>query len=203
MSSYVEIANAAAIRVGASARLTAPDENTVLGRAVAAAWDLERKAALRDGSWNFATERARLPALATAPVHGADTQFQLPADSLKLLKVEGSQRFHYRTEGRRILADTTGPLDILYLRDVTEPADFDASFAHSFALRIACAIGNRIAGSAFDKGACWQEYRASLASAQLADTTEDPAREHEESEWNLARQEGTVDATLGGWVDGG
>ena len=49
MSSYVAIANLAAIAVGTSARLTAPGDNTVLGRAVAAVWDISRRAALQDG----------------------------------------------------------------------------------------------------------------------------------------------------------
>lgn len=203
MSSYASVANRAAIAVGTSARLTAPGENTVLGRAVAAVWDLERKAALRAASWNCATKRASLPKLAAAPVHGYDGQFELPTDCLKLLEVCGTQRLRYRLEGRKILADASGPLDILYLRDVTEPAEFDPGFALAFALRIALAIGRKIAGSAFDKDRVTRDYNQALADAQSADALENPPIEQEESDWVLARFAGQGGVGMGEWVDGG
>lgn len=203
MSSYVAIANRAAIAVGTSARLTAPTDDTVLGRAVAAVWDLERKAALRDGGWNFAIAREQLPQLTAAPKHGYDAQFKLPTDCLKLIEVYGSERLRYQLEGRQILADTTGPLDIRYLRDVTEPAEFDAGFAEAFALRIALAIGNKIAGSAFNKAGTFDDYRAALGSAHGSDATENPPIEHEESDWVHARFRSEGGGTLSGWVEGG
>ena len=61
MASYVSIANRAAIAVGTTARLTDPKDDTVLGRAVAAVWDIEREAALRDANWNCAVTRAVVP----------------------------------------------------------------------------------------------------------------------------------------------
>lgn len=203
MAGYVEIANRAAIAVGTSARLTDQDDNTVLGRAVANVWELERRAALRDGGWNFAMKRDSLPQLEALPKHGYDAQFQLPSDCLKLVEVCGSERLRYQVEGGKILADTDGPLEIRYLRDVSEPAEFDAAFAHAFALRIACAIGRRIAGSAFDKQSTWREYEASITAAQGADALENPSIDQEESDWVLARLQGQGGATLGGWVDGG
>ena len=203
MSSYVAIANRAAIAVGTSARLTAPGDNTVLGRAVAAVWDLSRRAALSDGSWNFAMARASQPALKEPPKHGFEAQFQLPTDCLKLIEVYGSERLHYQREGDRILADARGPLDIRYLRDVTEPAEFDAGFAEAFALKIALVIGRRIAGSAFDKDRTYREYRDALSQAQGADALENPPIGQEESSWVLARLSGGDSGTLGGWVDGG
>ena len=203
MSSYAAIANRAAIAVGTSARLTAPGDNTVLGRAVAAVWDIERRAALRDGAWNFAVKRASLPALAAVPAHGYDAQFQLPSDSLKLLRVDGYQRLRYRVEGNRVLADTGGPLDVLYAADITEPAQFDAAFTEAFALRLACAIGPRIAGSTFDKANTWNQYQRELSLARGADALEDPPREQEESDWVLERMNGTGGVFFAGWVDGG
>lgn len=203
MTSYAEVANRAAMAVGTAARLTLPTDDTVLGRAVAAVWDIERRAALRDGGWNFAMTRANLPQLAAAPVHGYDAQFKLPSDCLKLVEIAGSERLRYQLEGRNILADTSGPLAIRYLADVTEPAKFDAAFVQAFALRIACAIGTKIAGSAFDRRGTWSEYLQALADAKGSDATENPPTEEEESDWVLARL-GTGDgATLGGWIDGG
>lgn len=203
MSTYVAIANRAAMAVGTAARLTAPTDDTVLGRSVQAVWDLERRAALRDAGWNFAIKRAVLPKLTAAPVFGYDSQFQLPADCLKLIEVYGADRLRYQIEGRQILADQAGALEIRYLRDVTEPAEFDSLFAHSFALRIAAAIGNKIAGSAFSRDATWREYLLSLSDAKMADAVENPPIGHEESEWVTSRFEGQDRFYLSGWVDGG
>lgn len=203
MSSYVAIANLAAIAVGTSARLTAPGDNTVLGRAVAAVWDISRRAALQDGSWNFAMAREKLPALKDAPKHGFERQFQLPTDCLKLVEVYGGERLHYQREGDRILADAAGSLEIRYLRDVTEPAEFDPGFAEAFALKIALVIGRRIAGSAFDKDRTYRAYRDALSAAQGSDALENPPIGQEESDWVLARLNGGHAGTLGGWIDGG
>lgn len=203
MSSYAEIANRAAVAVGTSARLTAPGDDTVLGRAVAAVWNIERRAAIRDGGWNFAMRRATLPRLVERPKHGYSAQYELPSDCLKLVELFGGERLRYQLEGRQILADATGGLDIRYLADVAEPTAFDPGFVGAFALRIACAIGGKIAGSSFDKRGCWNEYLAAVADARGADALENPPLEQEESDWVLARYRGEGAGTLSNWVDGG
>ena len=190
MSSYVAIANSAAIVVGTAARLTTPDEDTTLGRAVASVWELEREAALRDGAWNFAMKRSSLPALTEAPVHGYDAKFELPADCLRLIEIYEVSRDRWQLEGRAILANGLGPLKIRYLSNVTEPEEFDPLFAKAFALRIACAIGNRIAGSAFKEELNWQKYQDALKEARMSDALENPPIEQAESSWIEARWQG-------------
>ncbi|MEM8725014.1 MAG: hypothetical protein AAGE86_05775 [Pseudomonadota bacterium] len=192
MSSYVEIANAAATTVGTAARLTAPGDDTVLGRAVASVWDIERLAALRDGAWNFAMRRANLPALAEAPKHGFTTRFQLPADCLRLIEIYDLHRDHWQLEGRAINADMSGPLRIRYLADIEEPAEFDPTFAKAFSLRLASAIGNRIAGSAFKEELTLEKYRKALADARMVDAIENPSIEQAESSWIEARWYGSA-----------
>lgn len=187
MSSYAEIANLAAITIGTAARLTLPGEDTVLGRAVASVWDIERLAALREGSWNFAIKREQLAASDQAPKHQFSKQFQLPADCLRLIEVYRLSPNFWQLEGRRILADHEGALDIRYLRDVTEPAEFDPQFAYCFALRIASSIGNRIAGSSFNEETVWRKYRQALSEAKRNDAIENPPIEQHESEWITRR----------------
>lgn len=192
MSSYVSIANHAATIIGTAARLTAPSDDTSLGRAVASVWEIERKAALRDGAWNFAIRRADLPALAKPPLHGFTAQFELPADCLRIIEIYDLRRDRWQVEGRAILADSLGPLRVRYLRDVTEPSEFDPLFAHAFARRIAQAIGNRIAGSAFDEQTNWEKYRQALSEARRVDAIENPPIEPYESEWVTARWTGSA-----------
>lgn len=202
MASYAEIANSAATIVGASARLTLPGEDTVLGRAVAAQWDIARRALLRDGSFNFSIKRASLPALAEVPTHGFERQFQLPPDCLKLIEVYGWGRAAYQLEGTRILADAPAPIEIRYVRDVEEPAEFDGLVAEAFAQRLANAIGNRIAGSAFKEELNEERYRRKIAAAKRADALENPPIAFEESGWILARHVGGPAVDLN-YVDGG
>jgi hypothetical protein len=196
MSSYVAIANQAAIIIGTAARLTAPGDDNSLGRAVASVWDMERQAALRDGAWNFAIRRANLAALPEKPAHGFEHQFQLPADCLRLIEVHELWRDHYQLEGRRILSDEAGPLKLRYLADIEEPTQFDPLFVNAFALRIAIAIGQRIAGSAFDEASAWEKYRAALSAARRADAMENPPIEQAEVDWVTSRFFGGGDVDM-------
>ncbi len=192
MSSYVAIANLAATTVGTAARLTTPEDDTTLGRAVASVWDMERLAALRDGAWNFAMKREQLAALAEPPVHQFQTRYQIPADCIRLIEIYDLARDRWQLEGRAINADHTGPLKIRYLADIEEPALFDPLFAKAFALRIACAIGNRIAGSMFKEDLNWEKYRDALAEARRVDAMENPPIEFYESDWVRNRWLGSV-----------
>jgi hypothetical protein len=187
MPAYVTIANHAATIIGTAARLTAPGDDTSLGRAVASVWEIERQAALRDGAWNFAMKRAQLAALSEPPLHGFIAQFQIPADCLRLIEVYDLFRDRWQIEGKVILADSAGPLKLRYLANITEPTEFDPLFANAFALRIAMAIGNRIAGSAFNEQMVMEKYRQTLADARRADAIENPPIEQYESDWVTAR----------------
>lgn len=201
MSSRVEIFNLAATEIGTSARVTDPDEETVLARAVRGVWDTQRRAALREGSFNCAAARAELAALVGSVPYPFTMAYQLPADCLRLIEVlDEDARDAYQLEGRTILCDAAAPLHIRYVRDLTEAAEFDEAFADSFAKRIAATIGRKIAGSTFDQDDAWRKYRTSLAAAKRVDALENPPIEQEESDWITARLGGAVDdpSRLGG-----
>lgn len=188
MASYVQIANLAGELIGTDARLTSPDDDRVLARNVKAVWDLQRRATIGDGAWNFATKRAGLPALADAVPYPYSYAYQLPADSLRLLEVlNDTARDNYQLEGGKILCDTAAPLYIRYLTDVTEPALWDDGFADAFAKRIAFMIGKRIAGSAYDTTTGWRIYQEALNGSKAQDARENPPIEQEESSWIEAR----------------
>ena len=87
MASEIQVYKAAALGVGSETEITSPTDNRPLARKIRAAWDLNRRAAIRDGSWNFAGRRKRLPALTEAPDFGFDCQYALPAGCLRLLEV--------------------------------------------------------------------------------------------------------------------
>ena len=187
MASEVEIFNLVGAAIGQGKRVTDPNEDSTLARSIKAVWNAQRRAAIREGSWNFASARHRLPALLAPPVFGFEFEFELPAKFLRLIEVLGYCEADYQIEGRSILANVRGPLDIRCLEDVEEPAMWDADFADAIALRIAWTIGTKIAGDAFDKEKVWQSYTSSLSAAKRVDAMENPPIERAESDWILAR----------------
>lgn len=191
MAGYVEIANAAASKIGEDDQLRTPDDDTHLGRTVKANWTIVRQAALRDHSWNFAMKRAELAALADVPdgvLVGWAYAYEVPADALRIVELldwPGNQDF--QLEGPRLLFDDEGPLKIRYIRDVVEPADWDALFVEAFACRLAYQICDRITGDRGRKKDQWDAYREALSQAKRVDARENPAVPQEPSGWELAR----------------
>jgi len=188
VASKVQIYNLAAELIGTEARVTDPDEDRPLARNISAVWDTQRRATLRDGSWNFAIRRDALASLAGITAYPYEYAFRLPADAARLLEILTPEaRADYALEGQRILCNVAGPLYVRCVIDVTEPALWDDSFADSFARRIAFTIGTRIAGSAYNPQDGWQAYQKSLSDAKSVDARENPPLVQEESDWVLAR----------------
>ncbi|MFX8945823.1 hypothetical protein ABTN08_19170, partial [Acinetobacter baumannii] len=95
-------------------------DNRVLARTLKENWDIERRATLRDTSYNFATRRW---ALAASDLTATDIEpypytaaFRLPGDCLRFLEVLDSvARLDFRIEGGFVLCNVSGPL---YVRGV-------------------------------------------------------------------------------------
>lgn len=203
MATKIQVYRLAATAVGASSNITSPDDDRPVAKAISAVWDLQRRKAIRDGSWNFAMTRDSLPALDAAPKHTYAYAYQEPAGLVRLIEVYGLARSDYQRESKKILCNQAAPLDIRYLRDVTEPAEWDDDFAEAFALRIACKIGRKIAGSAFDREATWKDYQDAIDATKAVDAMENPPIEQEEADWITARWHGPIERTMGTWEDGG
>lgn len=190
MASTVSIANAAATRMGSASRITSLDDNRTVARTLKAVWDIERQAVLRDGSWNFAAKRAELAAETGTGrvVHPWLYAYPMPAAALRLIEVlDLPDPTSYQYEDGVILANASGPLRIRYSIDVTELAKWDALAADAFALRLAWRCGRKIAGSMFDREACWAEYREALGRGKTIDAIENPPIEQDDGDWISAR----------------
>jgi len=186
MADYVTIANMAASLIGEDDQIVTPADDTHIGRTISAVWDLCRRAAIRDHSWNCFMARKGLAAEALDDVpYPWGYSFPLPSDCLRLIEVLNLS--DYQVEGRSILCNSAGPVYIRYLRDLKEPAEWDDLFAVAFSRRIAVQIGTRIAGSSYDRSAGWQLYQDGLSQAKRADARENPAVEPAWTEWEMAR----------------
>ena len=189
MADFVTIANLAASALGEDDQLSSPDDDTHLSRSVRAVWDVERRAALRDHSWNFAMRRVGLPASAAADQdpypHGF--AYRLPADCVRLIEVQGFRRQDYQLEGGFVLADAEAPLRIRYIADVAEPALWDDLFVKAFAMRVAWQIADRITGDISRQQMAERRYRDALSEAKRVDARENPQVQHAPTGWELAR----------------
>lgn len=188
MASYVDIANLAASKIGEDDQLTAPDDDTHLGRSVAAVWSIVRQATLRDHPWNFAVKRVAIAADAKAAPVGFQYAYPLPADCLRLVGlIDHPTSRNFELEGRAILFDATGPLRIRYIVDVEEPAYWDSDFTEAFACRLAYAIADRITGDSGRKSEAWNAYTLALRQAKKSDALENPGPVEASSPWEEAR----------------
>jgi hypothetical protein len=191
MSSEAEVANIAAIKMGASATIVSLDDDRKVARTLKAVWATQRRATLRDGAWNFAAGRGTLAKIADVPateIYPYSAAFALPASALRLVEILNSDaRDSYQLEKGRVLCNSAGPLYARWIDDVTEPASWDETFAEAFACRLAWRCGREVQGADFDVSAAWAEYRAALSGGKRVDARENPPIEQEECDWILAR----------------
>lgn len=188
MASAVEIANLALEKIGDEGEITSLDEDSRAARAVNACFNTMRDAVLRAHPWDFARARAALPALAEKPAGwwGDENLFQKPADFIRFVELEDESR--YKLEGQWIVADTAGPLNILYIRRVTDTGLFDPLFVEALAARIAMQVAKKITGSDSAKRTAADEYQLHLNTAKAVNGQEDAPQDMPADEWVLARE---------------
>jgi hypothetical protein len=189
---YVDIANLALGFLGEDGQLRSPDDDSHAASTIKAAWPLVRRICLRELTPSFAKRRREIPARPASsaePVIGFDNAFALPGDCVRLLEIVGpagaSDRFH--VEGRDILANGAGPLQILMIADIIATEQWDDLFVQAFANRLAYQIADRITSDLARQDRCWEAYRKAKNHAGAADARQDPSIPHEDSSWVTAR----------------
>lgn len=140
MAVDVDICNSAMIKVGA-ALITAFTDNTKEARLCNHQYPRVRDAILRSAPWSFATKRVALTAAVVTLEFGDETVFQLPADCVKVWKLDDPTA-KFKVEGRRLLtSDITDTLNLWYISNAATPADYDAAFQEA----VACALAADLA----------------------------------------------------------
>lgn len=83
--------------------------------------------------WGFATVRVQLAEL-SAPdsASGFTRRFQLPADTLRVIEVLDANREDWVVEGRELWTSISGNVWVRYIRKMTQPGLFSASFEAAF-----------------------------------------------------------------------
>jgi hypothetical protein len=198
MASAIEIANRALTKLGET-RILAFTDDTKQARDVNSLFAIVRDAELRSSRWRFALARAQLPALATAPAFGFARQFQLPNDCLKVLEVGTfypgvdtsdyiqTDNSEYAVEGNAVLTNLEAPLNLRYVKQVTDPTLFDSLFVEAFACRLAAELAETLTESGSKKEMAWREYDRAKSEAIRANSIERPPHKVADDTWVVSR----------------
>jgi len=182
MSSNIDIANAALIKLGAQTINSFTDDTTE-SIAVNALWDISLNATLREYPWKFATKRSdSIARTASAPHFKYKYEYTLPSDCVRLIKVyEDSD---YKLEGRNIITSKE-ECYIKYIYQNTDTALWDASFIELMVIKLAYELAYTIprSGSMVDR--MHALYQKQLIEARDADSSEQIADDFGQFESSL------------------
>jgi hypothetical protein len=198
VASQVEIGNRALIKLG-SAVIASFSDNEKPARLLSTIWDTVRRAELRRAFWSFSIVRTTLPADGTAPSWGFGNAFLLPSDYLRLVQVndfyavpsmsdyrEGDDSA-YSIESGRILTDFDAPLKVRYVKDVTDPGQFDALFVEVMACALADELCEALTQSNQKRQLLAEQRKVALREAARVGAIEKPPVGIPDDGWMLAR----------------
>ncbi len=173
MATSVSICSNALLMLGAQT-INDLDEGTDRARLAANLYPQVRDEMLRSHPWNCAIKRVVLAPDVAMPPFGYTYQFTLPSDWIRTLSVgDYGEEIDFRSEGRRILADTD-TLKLRYVFHNTNEATWDAGFVESMQLAMAARMAYAITQSASLEELRVRELEMALKRARAADGQDDP-----------------------------
>ena len=200
MASSVEIANSALTKLG-EGRITSLTDNVKAAREINAIFTLRRDKLLRTFNWNFAMKRESLSALADGPTWGYTYAYRLPSDCLRMVQVGdvwvipgygdfiggGPDEAPFSIEGGQIHSDWSAPLNVRYIRRVTNAGEFDAAFVEAFAYDLAHETCESITQSTSKKESLKEGRRTEILDAIRSNAIELPPQVVADDSWIASR----------------
>tara|TARA_R110002096_G_scaffold130706_6_gene280055 strand:+ start:1137 stop:1712 length:576 start_codon:yes stop_codon:yes gene_type:complete len=190
MTDAVSICNLALQLVGAKS-ISALTDDTTAGRACNRVYTQARDSELRAHPWSFARERVQVAADSTNPTFGYAKRYALPADYLRILPTNGTNgsaiQDDWQIEGRYILTDDSSPINLVYLKRITDENTFDATFIELLAARIAMDIAEKVTQSNTKKEDAVTHYKSVQKEARRVNAFERPPQTPPTDDWVNAR----------------
>lgn len=198
MTTSVGIVNSALFKLGQNPIMTF-DDSSKAARIAKVRYEPLRDVLLRAKKWSFALTRGQLAFDSETPAFGYQYRFPFPTDCLRIIQIgevfTGMDLSDYRTmdsalyriEGRAILANSAGPLNVRYQKRVEDPNEFDPTFVESLACYCAYDWAVPITDSAQKKTAAKEEFTMSLRLAVAANAIEVDADPLPDDTWVMAR----------------
>ena len=189
MASETSICNRALQKLGA-ARISSLTENSNNARSCNACYEELRDDELSKYAWSFAMERAELAADAIAPDFGKQNSFTLPADFLRLItpypEMDTNDR-DWTIEGNKIYSNDSDPIQIRYIKRVTNVGDMNVYFREALAARIAMELCEEITQSNTKKADLNASYSEAIKSARKTNAMQKVALESPLDSWITGR----------------
>lgn len=186
--SIISICNSALVALGEDTivALTDPTKRAVLCNSQ---YDPARRSALRAFPWNCAKTVALLAADATPPVAVFDNSFTLPADCLRVLELPDAGDAVWQVWGRKIMVNgASGPLTVMYLKDLADPTVFDPLLVDAMSLNLAITLALPLTQSVDKQKMVQAQLDQTLRDARLASSQEASARAWDDDVWLRARR---------------
>ena len=189
MTSEVAICNRALDKIGIGP-IVSFDEDSKAARACSRNYEGTRDQVLRDGAWGFATGREQLAASAVAPKWGYNNAFPLPDDFMRMLECETDTLpwdIETHEDAKAVVTDASAPLNIRYVRKITNPVLFDPLFIDALAMLLAAHLVESLQPSNSNKQTLLDTYLYMIGRAKHADGREGIPRQFEPDAWVRAR----------------
>lgn len=193
--SKVQICNEALQNIGADDYITSLTEDTPNAIECNLRYDTARKALLRMHPWNFAIKRASLNKEVATPAFNFANQFTLPSDFIKVIMTGLEERYsssyaqptnetfeisnvpnrlgpdNYKIEGRKLVTDSA-TVQLVYVSDIEDTAQFDAAFTQLLARYLGGLIAYKVVGSKTERDEQFKIFKEELAEYQSIDSQE-------------------------------
>lgn len=194
VQSDIEVANLALVLLGSSSTLTAPEDPGKAGLLYRVSYVPARDALMRGFTWNFATHRDSRSVISETPAWGFDYYYELPGDCLRLVKIDGDEDpdTDWVVEGRRVLCNFDSPINIKYLRRITQPGLYDPLFVQALAAKLAYQWCTPLNRSASLLKLMAENFSEALRVAASCDSVEKTPEVIQATTWISSRWTGTA-----------
>jgi len=145
--SDTQIVNMALTGIG-EARIVSLDQDQETARQVKAIYEPVRDEVLSTYPWKFALKSRQIAKLDTAPLFTYDNAFQIPSDSLRVVKTDLDENgLIWDREGETIVTNETA-VKIQYIQRITDATKFTASFVTALAARLEAELAYSVSNNA-------------------------------------------------------
>jgi len=110
-----------------------------------------------------------------------------------VLRVDGLDAHNWRVEGKQILANDSGPLNVKYLKRVADLAATEPLFIATLATRLAAEVALTLTESAAKATDLMQAYQLKLREARAVNSQESQPDDFPQGDWHDARFMGIIE----------
>lgn len=205
MPSEIDVINYALIKLGQNPIISLTDD-TPVASTVGLIYPLVRDQLQRLFPWRSCKARKQLAASTETPEWGYGYKYPVPADNLRIIDVYGGSGEPYHrlgnTEGPfprslwsyengEILTDIQGPINIIYLKRVTDPNEWDSLQVSAMSAFLAMELAEPLTNSPQKRSQAAAWFQEIMAAAKNASAQEgNPAIMNPDSKWEQARWDG-------------